>query len=156
MLLQSWLGIIYHLPTVVYFIYQLMWSLWNIHTLSYPGKWMNLAFRWPYFCVLMFSMKLQQMNTGKLRLFIISRILHIKFTFPNSSLLTSVQQTVQYICRTRKRNCLWWTATIDEYEEATRTWFPMNYTCQWQHFPTVKHCQYQPQWMTSIKIDYSK
>ena len=41
-------GIIHHLATVVYLIYQVMWSLWKTHALPSPGKWLYLAFTWPY------------------------------------------------------------------------------------------------------------
>ena len=39
-------GIIHHLPTAVYFIYQVMWFLRKVHTLF--RKWLYLAFHWLY------------------------------------------------------------------------------------------------------------
>ena len=41
-------GIIHHLTIVVYLIYQVMWSLRKIQALPSPGKWLYLAFPWPY------------------------------------------------------------------------------------------------------------
>ena len=41
-------GVIHQLTSVVYLIYQVMWSLRKIHALPSPGKWLNLAFTWPY------------------------------------------------------------------------------------------------------------
>ena len=42
-------GIIHHLTTGVYLIYQAMWSLRKIHTLPSPGKWLYSGFTCSYY-----------------------------------------------------------------------------------------------------------